>query len=336
MLGVAVIGCGLIGTKRALAMPPGAGLVAVHDVRPERARELAARCGGRARVCESAAEAMAVDGVGLVVIATVHRDLAPLAAAAVDQARHVLIEKPGACRPDELEAVRRSAEQRGVIVRVGFNHRFHPALMQARDVVGEPDRGPLLYVRARYGHGGRPGYDREWRADPAISGGGELMDQGIHLIDLTRYLVGDVDLAFAELTSAFWSMPVEDNAFVCLRVRGGGTAWLHASWTEWKNLFSFEVAHSAGKVEISGLGGSYGVERLTRYDMRSQMGPPDTRSWEWPRGDDSWAAELDDVVGAIDGRPGRGATINDAIAALTVIQAAYRSSPTRPGAPAAT
>ena len=108
-------------------------------------------------------------------------------------------------------------------------------------------------------------------------------------------------------------------------MRTGGTAWLHASWTEWKNLFSFEVAHRAGKIEIGGLGGSYGVERLTRHDMLPEMGPPDTRSWEWPRGDASWALEMEDVVGAIDGRPARGATIDDAIAALTVVQRAYEA-----------
>ena len=185
--------------------------------------------------------------------------------------------------------------------------------------------GPPLYVRGRYGHGGRLGYEREWRADPAVSGGGELLDQGIHLIDLTRYLEGDVELAFAELTSAFWPMAVEDNAFLCLRLRHGGIAWLHASWTEWKNLFSLEIAHRDAKIEIQGLGGSYGVERLTLYEMRPELGPPDTTSWEWPRGDDSWAAELADVLGAIEGRHGIGATVEDAIAALEIVEEAYQA-----------
>jgi predicted dehydrogenase len=157
-----------------------------------------------------------------------------------------------------------------------------------------------------------------------MSGGGELLDQGIHLIDLTRYLAGDVELAFADLTTAFWPMTVEDNAFVCLRVQRGGVAWLHASWTEWKNLFSYELAYRTGKIEIQGLGGSYGVERLTLYEMRPEMGPPDTSSWEWPRGDDSWGAELADVVAAIGGSPGRGATIDDAIAALEIVEEAYK------------
>jgi predicted dehydrogenase len=223
-----------------------------------------------------------------------------------------------------LRAIRDAARNRGLTVRVGFNHRFHPGVQRLHQLLTERDGGPLLYVRARYGHGGRLGYEQEWRADPALSGGGELLDQGIHLIDLTRYLAGDVDLAFAELTSAFWPMPVEDNAFLCLRVRGGGTAWLHASWTEWKNLFSFELTQRDRKFEIAGLGGSYGVERLTLYEMRPTMGPPDTTAWEWPAGDDSWAVELADVIAAVNGAPGVAATIDDAIAALEIVEEAYQ------------
>ena len=103
-----------------------------------------------------------------------------------------------------------------------------------------------------------------------------------------RSLFGDVDLAFAELRTAFWDMPVEDNAFVALRPRSGGFAWLHASWTEWKNLFSFEVMLERAKIEVNGLGGSYGPERLTLYEMQPEMGPPPATTWEFPPTDLSW------------------------------------------------
>ena len=322
-LRVALIGCGLIGGKRAYSLPPGARIVSLFDIDRARAESLAARLEGPVLVATSAAEALN-EGIDLAIVATIHRDLAPVAGQAVEAGCHVLIEKPGACRPAELREVQRAADTRGAVVRVGFNHRFHPALTRAHQLLQDTDTGPLLYVRARYGHGGRLGYEREWRADPSLSGGGELLDQGIHLIDLTRFLVGDLDLAFAELTSVFWPMPVEDNAFLCLRPRGGGTAWLHASWTEWKNLFSFEISHRDQKLEIQGLGGSYGVERLTRYEMRPTMGPPDTTAWEWPRGDESWEAEMADIMSALDGKPGYGATIEDAIAALEIVEEAYQ------------
>lgn len=319
---VALVGCGLIGAKRVAALPPDAKLTSVFDLDRSRAEALASGVEGPVLVASSAGEALRA-GADLAIVATVHRDLAPIAAEAVEAGCQVLIEKPGACGPGELREVRAAAERRGVVVRVGFNHRFHPALLRARELV-DGGGGPVLFVRARYGHGGRVGYEREWRADRELSGGGELLDQGIHLIDLTRFLAGDADLAFSELTSAFWDMPVEDNAFVCLRLRGGGIAWLHASWTEWKNLFSLELAQKDRKLDVQGLGGSYGIERLTLYEMRPTMGPPDTTAWEWPQPDTSWEAELTDFISAVDGKPGLGATIDDAIAALEIVEEAYR------------
>jgi predicted dehydrogenase len=324
-LGVALIGCGLIGSKRAAGLPSEARLVSVYDVDRSRAEALAARYGEGVWVAASSREALSVDGVDLAIVATLHRDLAGLAAEALDARHHVLIEKPGACRPSGLHDVRKVAADRDLVVRVGFNHRFHPGILRARSLLADDAYGPLIYVRGRYGHGGRVGYEREWRANPDLSGGGELLDQGIHLIDLTRFLEGDVDLAFAKLAAGFWPMRVEDNAFLCLDVRRGGVAWLHASWTEWKNLFSLEIAHARAKVELSGLGGSYGTEQLTLYEMRPEMGPPDTTSWAWPRDDASWAAELADVFSAIGGGPSLAATVDDAIAALEIVEEAYQT-----------
>ncbi len=112
------------------------------------------------------------------------------------------------------------------MLRAGYNHRFHPAIAGLHAAASQGRLGPLISVRGRYGHGGRPGYDREWRADPAISGGGELLDQGAHLLDLSRWLLDDFESALAHTQTAFWDMPVEDNAFVLLRNRclAGGVA----------------------------------------------------------------------------------------------------------------
>jgi predicted dehydrogenase len=265
------------------------------------------------------------DDVQLVIVATVHDALAEVALRAVEQGKHVLLEKPGANRSDALLAVRDTAIVNGVQVRVGFNHRFHPGLLRLRELVTSGAYGPLLFVRARYGHGGRIGYEREWRADRERSGGGQLIDQGSHLIDLVRSLFGEVDLAFAEMQTAFWDMPVEDNAFVALRPHSGGFAWLHASWTEWKNIFSFEVMLERAKIEVSGLGGSYGPERVTLYEMQPAMGPPPATTWEYPPADLSWHHELVDVLSAVEGRDAVGASIGDAIATLSLIEEAHRA-----------
>ena len=195
--------------------------------------------------------------------------------------------------------MRAAAERSGARVRIGFNHRYHRAFRKAREIFDSGALGEMMFVRARYGHGGRLGYDKEWRAMPELSGGGELVDQGMHLIDLSRWFLGDFEKVQGHIATYFWNMPVEDNGFLLLRTAGGQTAFLHASWTEWKNTFSFEISGRAGKLEITGLGGSYGTERLTFYQMSAAMGPPETTTWEYPMADDSWEIEfrefLDDI-----------------------------------------
>jgi predicted dehydrogenase len=145
----------------------------------------------------------------------------------------------------------------------------------------------------------------------------------MHLIDLARWFLGDFASVRGAAPTYFWDMPVEDNGFLLLETARGQVAFLHASWTEWKNLFSFEIAGRVGKLEIAGLGGSYGTERLTWYKMSPQMGPPETECWEYPTADDSWqqecAAFLEDIRLGRQPEPG----IHDAQAALRVIEAVY-------------
>jgi predicted dehydrogenase len=318
---VAIVGCGLIGHKRAQALGEHR-LVAAADSNPERARQLAGRHPGCA-VADPAGVAARPD-VDAVVVATTNDALAPLTLAAVRAGKHVLVEKPAARSADELEPVMDAAGAAGVVVKVGFNKRFHPAFVKARELTGAGAVGPLLYVRGRYGHGGRLGYDREWRADPAVAGGGELLDQGVHLIDLARWLLGDFTEVEGHVATYFWDMPVEDNAFVALRTAGGQTAWLHASCTEWKNLFCFEVFGRTGKLQVDGLGGSYGVERLSYYRMLPQLGPPETAIWEYPGEDRSWAAEFAHFADCVAGRRLPSGSLADAWAALDVVRRVYR------------
>jgi predicted dehydrogenase len=205
------------------------------------------------------------DDVNIVVVATTNDGLAMIARTAAEAGKHVLVEKPAARSVEELIPVIQAAKRTGVFVRVGFNHRYHPALRQARQFVEAGAVGDLMFVRGRYGHGGRRGYAEEWRADPARAGGGELIDQGIHLIDLARWFLGGFPHVSGFAHMYFWEMPIEDNAFLLLKTKRHQAAWLHASCTEWKNLFSFEIFGRGGKLHAEGLGGSYGVERLTLY-----------------------------------------------------------------------
>jgi predicted dehydrogenase len=320
----AIVGCGLIGRKRAQALA-GCQLIVCCDTALDRAENLARTAPGAAAMTDWQAAVSRAD-VDIVVVATTHDMLAPIAAAAAGAGKHVLVEKPGARRADELDCVRAAASRTGARIHIGFNHRYHRAFRQARQIVQTGALGEMMFVRARYGHGGRSGYEKEWRAQPEISGGGELVDQGIHLIDLARWFLGDFQTVQGRVATYFWDMPVEDNAFLLLQTAAGQTAFLHASWTEWKNMFSFELSGRTGKLEITGLGGSYGVERLTFYRMTPEMGPPETTAWEYPMADDSWEIEfqefLQDIRQARDPQPG----LADAQAALRVVEKIYQES----------
>jgi predicted dehydrogenase len=245
---------------------------------------------------------------------------------AVQSRKHVLVEKPAARSATELNEVHETAMKNGLQVRVGFNHRYHPALAKAKTLIAAGELGELMFIRGRYGHGGRIGYDREWRADPALSGGGELLDQGIHLIDLSRWFLGDFSSIEGFAHTYYWDMPVDDNGFMLLKTPRNQTAFLHVSCTEWKNLFSFEIYGKLAKLHIEGLGGSYGVERLAFYKMLPQMGPPETTIWEYPMGDNSWALEFEEFLEDIRLNRTPSANLVDARAALSIVEQIYKES----------
>jgi predicted dehydrogenase len=320
---VGIVGCGLIGKKRAEALA-GATLVACVDTDLTRAQTLANRF--RARASTDWRDAAERDDVDIVIIATPHDQLAEITLGAIRAGKHVLVEKPAARSASELEPVVAEADKRGSLVRVGFNHRYHRAFRKARELVDGGALGELMFVRARYGHGARVGYEQEWRFDAKVSGGGELIDQGMHLIDLSRWFLGDFVHVGGIARTYFWNTNVDDNAFLMLRTAREQVAWLHASATEWKNTFSMEIYGKVGKLAIDGLGGSYGTERLTWYRMLPEMGPPETTAWEYPMGDDSWAAEMAEFLDDIRLQRQPAAGLRDALAALRVVATIYQES----------
>jgi len=323
-IGIGIIGCGLIGNKRARALGSSFNLVACYDAFKERADRLAKD--HHARSCSSVSLLLRDPAIQAVVISTLHDSLAPLTLSAVRAGKHVLVEKPAARSARELLPVLSSAKKARVQVRLGYNHRFHRAFRKAREIVDAGKLGPLMMIRARYGHGGRLGYEKEWRADPKQSGGGELIDQGVHLIDLARWFLGDFKEVDGFAQTLFWKMTVDDNAFLLLKTCRGQTASLHASCTEWKNLFSFEIYGRLGKLHIEGLGGSYGLEKLTWHRMLPQMGPPETKAWEFPRADDSWEVEMNEFAKDIRLRRSPQPGIKDGLEALKIVDTIYRKS----------
>lgn len=317
--GFAIIGCGLIGQKRLATLPPNSLRVAC-DLQPQRAESMARTTG--CRVTPDVDNALG-DDVDAVIVATLNSTLAAIGEKAIRAGKHVLIEKPAGISVKQIETLEKLAEESGSIVRVGYNHRYHPSFQKARQIIDGGALGPLMFIRGRYGHGGRTGYDREWRADPALSGGGELIDQGVHLIDLAGWFLGDFPSIAGHADTYFWDMPVDDNAFLDLRTADGKTAWLQVSCTEWKNLFSFEIYGRDGKLHIQGLGGSYGVEQLAHYHMLPAMGPPETTIYEYPGADTSWQLEMREFLKDIQERRTPQAGLREARKALEVVEKIY-------------
>jgi predicted dehydrogenase len=328
-LRVGIIGCGLIGTKRAAALGADDEIVGCYDVVADAAGRFAAD--HDVPDARDVSELLAF-GPDVVVVAATHDALAQLAEQVLDGGAHVLVEKPAGIGVAEIDRLIAAEERTGLRVKVGFNHRFHPALMRAAAEVHSGEHGELFHLRGRYGHGGRPGYDREWRTQPARSGGGELIDQGMHLLDLTHWLAGPLPMHSALLRTHFWDAPVEDNAALILgeaQSRTGPWAMLHVTWTEWKNTFSLEIYCQTAKIQVDGLGRSYGTQRLCIYRMRPELGPPDLEEVVYPEEDESWVAEWEHFATALSERGDSPLLGNllDARYAWTQVESAYAMGP---------
>ena len=326
-LGVAIVGCGLIGRRRASTAAENARTQVRWTVDADlasaevTAHEYGARFGTDWRA------AVHDPGVAVVCIATPNLLLAPIADEAARAGKHVLLEKPMGRNVIEARAIAAAATAGGVAVKVGFNHRYHPAIAQAHTQFTAGRIGRIINIRARYGHGGRPGYEREWRGSREAAGGGELTDQGVHIADLIGWFAGAPRDAFALLQTAVWPLgDLEDNAFGLFRFNSGAVASFHTSWTQWKNLFSFEIFGERGSLTIEGLGKSYGTERLVIADRKLEGGAPVMHEQSFEGPDESWTLEWADFVAAIEtGTPYYG-TPAEGVRAMAMIDALYRSA----------
>jgi len=317
----AIIGCGLIGKKRLMSLPKNSVSI-LCDTNLQSAQALQV-ISPKSIITTNPSDVFTSD-VDAVIISTPNNLLYPYANTAIQANKHVLLEKPGSINVNEISRLEKLNASHNKIVRVGYNHRFHPSCLKALEIFNCGFLGEAMFVRGRYGHGGRLGYETEWRANPKISGGGELIDQGVHIIDLASLFLGEFTKVDGHTTNSFWNMPVEDNAFLNLRNDQGKTAWLHVSCSEWKNLFSLEIYGKLGKLHWEGLGGSYGVEKLTYYKMLPQMGPPETTTWEYPQQDGSWKLEMNRFIEDITRNENNECNLTQARQVLNVVETIYK------------
>jgi len=321
---VAIIGCGLIGRKRALALAVEDQLVACCDNDLNLANKFASDF--QCRAYTSAEKLINLENLDIVIVAVTNKYILPITLSALNRGFHVLAEKPLGRDKAEAQKMVDTSNLQDRIIKTGFNHRFHPAVLKAKEMVDEEKIGSLVFIRGRYGHGSRPGMEKEWRSSKELCGGGELLDQGVHLIDLSRWFAGEIKNAFGKSKTKFWPIEVEDNAFILLESASGVDIQLHVSWTNWKNIFSFELFGSEGYLRIEGLGGSYGPETLEFGKRKKEGGKPEIEFFEFPPEDISWLREWNEFKSAIrESREPIGSGI-DGLRANEVIEAVYKSS----------
>lgn len=239
-----LIGAGCIGNIRADALKKidGAQLMAVTDVDEGRAANLAA--GHGARVFKTADDLIKSDEVEALIISTPPQFHEATVTTALRAGRHVICEKP---LSNSLEACRRMVQvskETGKTLATGFNHRYFPAIQYIKKALDEGAIGKLDHIRAFAGHNGLSQFRSPWEYDKNVIGGGALMDVGIHMLDLTAYLLGNVTEVYGVATDHVWKIPgSEDNGFALLRNNAGAVATFHATWTEWKGYRFFVEAY---------------------------------------------------------------------------------------------
>ncbi len=225
----------------------------------------------------------------------------------IEQGVHVFCEKPpGRCKEDVERMREVEASHLGVKLKFGFNHRYHQAVLDAKAIVDKQRLGKVLWLRGVYGKGGGSQYDKNWRNQREVSGGGILIDQGIHMVDLFRLFCGEFDDVKSFIGEHYWPVGVEDNAFVLLRNSRGQVGMLHSSATQWRYMFLLEIYLQKGYITISGILSStknYGVETLKiarcLYDEQGYPLPNPEESISYYDEDHSWSLELQEFVDCI-------------------------------------
>lgn len=303
-------------------------LVAVHDIDPA----AAAAAGPAVTVCGSVEELLSTDLDAVFVCA--FNNVAPdIVCAALESGHHVFCEKPPGRSVDDVRRVRVvEAAHPTLRLKYGFNHRYHGSVQEAKAMVESGRFGKVLWMRGVYGKAGGIQFENSWRNQSDLSGGGILLDQGVHMLDLFRLFCGDFSRVQSVVSTSFWDIAVEDNAFAILQTEAGQVATLHSSATQWKHRFALEICLQGGYINLYGLltsTRSYGDETLTfakrQFEDESfAVGKPREETIYFDR-DDSWALELEDFVQAIrDDRPIASGSSEDALRVLQLIDDIYR------------
>jgi predicted dehydrogenase len=267
-----------------------------------------------------------------VIVCTVNHIMADIVCYAIKRGIHVFCEKPpGCCLADTLK-MKQAFEASDVILKYGFNHRYHSSIMEAKTLIDSELLGQPVFIRGVYGKAGSEIFDSEWRNNPDISGGGILIDQGIHMLDLLLYFLGDLSVSFSSVDRLVWEdLPTEDSAVAVLRTPANKVATLHSSVLQWKHKFDMDIMLTDGYIALNGLltsTRSYGEERITYYrkdlSMKTgKIGNPIEHNMCFDT-DNSWDYEMAEFYDAIcKGIPVKNGTVADAERVMRLVEDIY-------------
>jgi predicted dehydrogenase len=274
-------------------------------------------------------------GIDAVFICAYNTVLAEYTAKALDYGLHVFCEKPPAMKTEELEVVFNSLKNSQKVLKYGFNHRYHYSVLEAKKIIDSGTMGKLLWMRGVYGKAGSIDYNENWRNFKKHSGGGILIDQGIHMLDLMRFFSNE---KFSNIkafkSTSFWDVDVEDNAFIIMQSENNVIASLHSSATQWKHKFLLELCFEEGYLNLDGiLSGtrSYAPESLVIgrrefEDITFAMGKPKETVISFEN-DHSWNLEVDEFMNAVNGESEiMQGTLTDAFETLSLVQKIYEQT----------
>ncbi|MGE3342172.1 MAG: Gfo/Idh/MocA family protein [Vicinamibacterales bacterium] len=326
---VGIIGWGRVGRLRAQLVHdhPALQLTAAYDPDPAAVPDGAVRAASRDEVLANC---------DAVFVCTSNDATADAVVAALEAGRHVFCEKPPGRSLAEVRRMRDAAARAPDLrVKFGFNHRYHEGILDALALVQGGRFGRIMWLRGVYGKAGGPGFEKAWRNRRESAGGGILLDQGIHMVDLFRLFGGDFDEVKSFVGTSFWPIEVEDNAFAIMRNRHNQVAMLHSSSTHWKHQFLLEIFLSEGYLAVSGIlsgSASYGRETLitARRQVDSSDGTLGRPREEMTYYDDdlSWQKEVADFVDCIQQeRPVTVGTLDDAYKSMELVFRIYDADP---------
>lgn len=324
-----IIGYGYMGEIRRVVIDknPRLDLVGIVDTNPS-VRERIDGCPALGSL-----EELLDQNVDLVFVCTPNRYSPTICVKSLNAGKHVFCEKPPGRSVEDIRKII-DAENEKIKLMFGFNHRFHPGVMKAKVIADSERMGRVLGIRGVYGKSGGINYNKSWRRDKELSGGGILLDQGIHMLDLFLYFCGDFEKVKCFVNSSFWQFDIEDNAYVILQNGKGQTASLHSSNTLWKHTFRMDIILEEGYMVVDGLlskSGSYGREKLIIgkrqfEDEAEAVGNPAEEVTYFDR-DLSWELEVAEFVRCIDeDRPVSVSSSRDAMKVMKIIEKAYQNA----------